>query len=86
MHCIVFTILSLKHEPRLEFVLVYQGASLQVVIWYSRNFLVATVMVNFGPLAAEIVSLVWGTPDNFNGFRVLAALLQRRRSMKVNQI
>jgi len=32
-------------------------------------------MVNFGPLAAEIVSLVWGTPDNFNGFRVLAALL-----------
>jgi len=32
-------------------------------------------MVNFGPLAAEIVSLVWGTPSNFNGFRVLAALL-----------
>jgi len=23
-------------------------------------------MVNFGPLAAEIVSLVWGTPANFN--------------------
>jgi len=32
-------------------------------------------MVNFGPLAAEIVSLVWGTPGNFNGFCVLAALL-----------
>jgi len=32
-------------------------------------------MVNVGPLAAEIVSLVWGTPANFNGFRVLAALL-----------
>jgi len=32
-------------------------------------------MVNFGPLAGEIVSLVWGTPGNFNGFRVLAALL-----------
>jgi len=31
-------------------------------------------MVNFGPLAAEIVSGVWGTPGNFNGFRVLAAL------------
>jgi len=31
--------------------------------------------VNFGPLAAEIVSLVWGTPPNFNGFGVLAALL-----------
>jgi len=32
-------------------------------------------MVNFGLLAAEIVSLVWGTPGNFNGFRILAALL-----------
>jgi len=32
-------------------------------------------MVNFGPRAAEIVSLVWGTPGNFNGFRVLSALL-----------
>ena len=32
-------------------------------------------MVNFGVLAAEIVSLDWGTPANFNGFRVLAALL-----------
>jgi len=32
-------------------------------------------MVNFGPLAAEIRWWVWGTPVNFNGFRVLAALL-----------
>ena len=32
-------------------------------------------MVNVGLLAAKIVSLVWGTPANFNGFRVLAALL-----------
>jgi len=35
-------------------------------------------MVNFGPLAAEIVSLVWAPQvgPNFNGFRVLAALLR----------
>jgi len=32
-------------------------------------------MVNFGPLTAEIGSGVWGIPANFNGFRVLAALL-----------
>ena len=32
-------------------------------------------MVNFGLQAAEIVSLVWGTPANFNGFHILAALL-----------
>jgi len=32
-------------------------------------------MVNVGLLAAEIDSVVWGTPANFNGFRVLAALL-----------
>jgi len=29
-------------------------------------------MVNFGPLVAEIVSLVWGTSSNFNRFCVLA--------------
>jgi len=32
-------------------------------------------MANFGLLAAEIGSGVWGTLANFNGFRVLAALL-----------
>jgi len=44
-------------------------------------------MVNFSLLAAEIVSLVWGTPANFNDFRVLASLglLQRRRLTKANQ-
>jgi len=42
-------------------------------------------MVNFGPLAAEIISLVWGTPANFNGFRVLAALLHGTLVMGVSQ-
>jgi len=28
-----------------------------------------------GPLMAEIGSGVWGTPANFNGFRVFTALL-----------
>jgi len=32
-------------------------------------------MVNFGLLTAEICWRVCGTPANFNGFRVLAALL-----------
>ena len=32
-------------------------------------------VVNFGPQAAEIDPLVCGIPANFNGFRVLAALL-----------
>jgi len=31
--------------------------------------------VNFSPLAAQIGPVLWGTPANFNGFRVLAALL-----------
>jgi len=31
--------------------------------------------VDLGPLAAEILSLVWGTPANFSWYRVLAALL-----------
>ena len=66
-------------------------------------------MVNFGLLAAEIVSLVWGTPGkfvsdmaifvlkrdvklqptnqpgNFNGFRVLAALLHGTLVVGVSQ-
>jgi len=41
--------------------------------------------VNFCPLAAEIVSLVWGTPGNFNGFRVLAALLHGSLVVGVSQ-
>jgi len=42
-------------------------------------------MVNFGPLVAEIVLLVWGTPANFNWFRVLAALLHGTLVVDVSQ-
>ena len=42
-------------------------------------------MANFGPLTAEIGWGVWGTPANFNGFRVLAALLQGRRLPEANK-
>jgi len=42
-------------------------------------------MVNFGVLAADIVSLVWGTPGNFNGFRVMAAFLHGTPVLGVSQ-
>jgi len=42
-------------------------------------------MVNFGPLAAGIFSLVWCTPVNFNGFRILAALLHGTPVLGVSQ-
>jgi len=42
-------------------------------------------MVYFSPLEAEIVSLVWGTRANFNGFHVLAALLHRILVVDVSQ-
>jgi len=42
-------------------------------------------MVNFSPLTAEIDSGVWGTPANFNGFRVLAALLHSTLVVGVSQ-
>jgi len=42
-------------------------------------------MVNFGPLAAEIGLPVWGNPANFNGFRVLAALLHGSEVVSVSQ-
>jgi len=42
-------------------------------------------MANFGPLTVEISSGVWGTLANFNGFCVLASLLQQCHSLEANQ-
>ena len=42
-------------------------------------------MVNFDPLTAEISYGVWGTPANFNGFRVLAALLHSNLVVVLSQ-
>jgi len=59
-----------------------------------KNFLSSNIssrcphnMVNFGPLAAEIGldPVVWGIPANFNGFRVLAALLHVTPVVGVSQ-
>jgi len=47
-------------------------------------FHMSAQFANFGPLTAEIVA-VWGTAANFNGFRVLPSLLQRRCSPEANQ-
>ena len=42
-------------------------------------------MVNFGLLTAEIRWRVWGTPANFNGLRVLVALLHSTLVVGVSQ-
>jgi len=42
-------------------------------------------IVNFGPLEAETDLVVLGTPANFNGFRVLAALLHGIQVLGVSQ-
>jgi len=42
-------------------------------------------MVKFGPLAAEIGLVVCGTPANFNGFSVLAALLHGSQVVGISQ-
>jgi len=42
-------------------------------------------MVNFGQLTAEICWRVWGTPANFNGFHILAALLHGTLVVGVSQ-
>ena len=42
-------------------------------------------MVNFSPVTAEILLASLGHPSKFQRVRVLASLLQRRRSTKVNQ-
>jgi len=52
-----------------------------------KNLLISNIsstcihnMVNFGPLMAQIRLPVWGTPANFNGFRVLACVTARHSS------
>jgi len=57
-----------------------------------KNFLSSNIfstclhnMANFGLLMAEIGSVVCGTPANFNGFRVLAALLHATLVVGVSQ-
>ena len=42
-------------------------------------------MLNFGPLTAEIGSVIWGTPSNVHRFRILAALLQGTLVVGVSQ-
>ena len=42
-------------------------------------------IVKFAPLVAEIGSVVWGTPANFNGFIVLAVLLHGTLVVSVSQ-
>jgi len=41
--------------------------------------------VNFGPVTAETCWRVWGTPANFNGFHILAALLHGTLVVAVSQ-
>jgi len=38
-----------------------------------------------GPQAAEMGSLIWGTPANFNGFHVLASLLHGTLVVGISQ-
>jgi len=42
-------------------------------------------MVNFGPLAADSSPVVWGTPANLNGFRVLTALQHGTPEVGISQ-
>jgi len=50
-----------------------------------QQYLLHDNMVNFGLLTAEICWRVRGTPANFNGFRVLAALLHGTQVVGVSQ-
>jgi len=51
----------------------------------NTSFICPHNMLNFGPLMAEIGLGVWGTPANFSGFRVLAALLHDTVVVGVSQ-
>jgi len=42
-------------------------------------------MTDFGSVTAEIGLSIWGTPANFNGFRILAMLLHGTPVVGVSQ-
>jgi len=66
---------QLRHIPTIGKKLVKQQYLLHMSSRYGE----------FGPLAAVISSLVWGTPANFNWFHVLAALLHGTLVVGVSQ-
>ena len=83
-------ILTLTLDRVIQHTVVHQSSTsiyIPNVLKSAKNFFSGRtiIRVNFGPLAAEIVSLVWGTPGNFNGFRVLAALLHGTLVVGVSQ-
>jgi len=63
--------LQLRHISTIGKKLVKQQSVLQIFPQYGE----------LGPLATEIGPVVWGTPANFNGFRILAALLHSSQSV-----
>jgi len=80
------------YAPSHNFVGLYLIFATKEVLTIGKNLLSSNItstcpynIVNFGVLAAEIVSIVWGTPANFNGFRVLAALLHGTLVVGVSQ-
>jgi len=78
--------------PSHNFVRLYTSSQLRHVSTVGKNLLNIDTsstcshnMVNFGLLTAEIRWRVWGTPANFNGFRILAALLHGTLVVGVSQ-
>jgi len=68
------------------------SSQLRYILTIGKNVLSSNIsstcfrnMTNFGPLAAEIGPVVWSTPADFNGFRVLAALLYGTVVVDVSQ-
>jgi len=70
---------AISSQPRHISTIGKKRVKQQYVLKTSHN------MVNIGPLTAEIGPVVWGTPANFNGFRVLAALLHGSQVVSVSQ-
>jgi len=91
-HCKCRTQKSRQKSPSRHHPATLSGLQLRHVSTIGKNLLSSNIpptcphnMVNFGSLAAEILSLVWGTPGNFNGFHVLATLLHGTLVVGVSQ-
>jgi len=78
-----------KKSPKIRHLVaiaqLYWATSLQLSHGKNLSPSCSPNMVNFGPLTAEICWRVWGSPANFKGFHVLAALLHGTLVVGVSQ-
>jgi len=71
--------------PLQDFKAPYKCCIIIIIVKQQYLLHISSQCGELSPLTAEIRSLVWSTPANFNRFHLLVSLLHRRCSPEANQ-